>query len=185
MLKGLGRWWRAEDYNPQEAPGVVSRRKAYADLQNRATQDLYSGQRDLQSMGKTFGAGNVYGNNLADEYQRNLNYMDVDWGKDTIDALQNAMARQQQERMLRRSFVGGAAGDILSILGQLALSKLYKPKAEPSAMALFTQGKQPSKTGLQNFRVPGTVPGLQLPSSDPRINEIKRAMLALRLFGGM
>lgn len=118
----IGSWWRAEDFDPERAPGVSTRRRAYADLQKQMQGQILQGGRQMRGLGGRLGAGGMSAasGRYGQAAQRTTGYMGVDWERDLADAYQHARARQAYERKMRQAGVGQIGGDVLGELPGLA-----------------------------------------------------------------
>ena len=173
--KRIGNWWRAEDFAPERAPGVSSRRRAYADLQKRMQQEILQGGRHMRGLGGQLGAGGMsaasgrYGQGA----QRATDYMGVDWEKDLADAFQRARARQAYERKMRQTATGQLVGDVASE---------YKDEATQLAMNLLMPGAGEFMAGggsIQDLLGIATVqPGASSPSSYPPYRDMTMGDIA-------
>jgi hypothetical protein len=130
--KRIGSWWRAEDFDPEHAPGVSSRRKAYADLQKQMQAQILQGGRHMRGLGGQLGAGGMSAasGRYGQSAQRATDYMGVDWEKDLADAFQRARARQAYERKMRQATTGQIGADVLNELPGFALESLMPGAGE-------------------------------------------------------
>lgn len=171
----IGSWWRAEDFDPERAPGVSTRRRAYADLQKQMQGQILQGGRQMRGLGGRLGAGGMSAasGRYGEAAQRTTGYMGVDWERDLADAYQRARARQAYERKMRQAGVGQLAG---GIIGE------YKDEATQLAMNLLMPGAGEFMAGggsMQDLlRVATVQPGASSPSSFPPYRDMTMENIA-------